>query len=75
MLVYIYTYINKNANAFYDNPFVYGASQMGNIECTCTQQQEDKVVVFRFNETDMWVEQPAGAWDYNLPDLNNLSLK
>jgi len=46
-------YMIKNKRAFLENPFVYGANKMGNVECSCIQDK-DIPIYFAFNDTDFW---------------------
>jgi len=52
-LVFVVYYITSNKEAFFENPFIYGARKMGNVECSCVQYDETTglPVAFSFNET------------------------
>lgn len=57
-LCYLGWYMVENKEAYFDNPFVYGASRMGNVECSCYQNKGyGRVAYFNFNDTDFWNDE------------------
>lgn len=54
-MIFVVYYMVSNKEAFINNPLLYGIQKMdGDIYCTCMQELDDKVVMFGFNETDLW---------------------
>jgi len=53
-IIWASSYIISNKEAFFENPFIFGAEKMGNVECSCVQKLEDgKFARFRFNDTEI----------------------
>jgi uncharacterized protein YxeA len=52
-MIFTARYMVKNKEAFVENPFIYGANKMGNVECSC-MQNKDIPIYFAFNDTDFW---------------------
>lgn len=58
-------YVRTNKEAFFENPFIFGANKMkGEVYCNCHQLIVDKRIDFAFNQTDIW----------SLPDTRILEL-
>lgn len=55
-MIFTIRYMIKNKEAFMENPFIYGAEKMGNVECSCVQNNGIPVY-FAFNDTDFWNTQ------------------
>lgn len=53
LLAILVYYLRSEAGQCLKNPYVYGARKMGNIECQCTQNNQDQPcpAKFMFNET------------------------
>jgi len=52
-MVFIASFLKGEARECLKNPYVYGASEMGGVSCTCFQIQEGKqMATFGFNDTD-----------------------
>jgi hypothetical protein len=67
-------YIYVNIEALKQNPFIYGAKQIGNIECTCYRFGDTagkQYVPFAFNSTSFWnvgyEQENIINWTYNPP--------
>jgi hypothetical protein len=52
-VVILFLYMKGQGGQCVKNPFVYGASKMGNIECNCIQHQADNPCspTFSFSDT------------------------
>lgn len=51
------TYMIKNKTAFTENPLIYGAKKLENVDCNCKKVMEDgEIVKFYFNDTGIWEE-------------------
>lgn len=61
-MIFTVRYMIKNKEAFTENPLVYGAKQMGNVECNCVQNN-GVPVYFAFNDTNIW---DAKDYQFNL---------
>lgn len=67
----------RNIEELKANPFVYGASKMGNVDCQCSQTFDSGKATFFFNDTNFWVlkenfkeieiNTPDGDWDQFTP--------
>jgi len=56
------------------NPYVYGASKMGNVYCSCQQDQNRSFpAYFSFNDTS-FSSDPRGQTLYTPISFNNLSV-
>lgn len=48
----IVVYVNNESASCIKQPFVFGASKMGNVECSCMQFHDNKLPAsFKFNDT------------------------
>ena len=46
--------MRTNVEAFIKNPLIYGASKMGNVQCSCSQLKSNgEIVWFSFNDTSI----------------------
>jgi len=68
VIIFLAWYIVTNVEAIKNNPFIYGAKVMGNVECTCYKISTDKsqtFLPFFFNASDFWF--PDFKPDKNVP--------
>jgi hypothetical protein len=54
-VLYMVTLIKSETSQCLKNPFMYGASKMENVECSCTQFNSDCPPQFTFNDTSFRV--------------------
>ena len=59
---WVVNYMIKNKEAFVENPLIYGAEKMGNVECSCIQYQNDVPIHFAFNDTNLWQRKMDGGF-------------
>jgi len=51
-MIFTIWYLISNKQAFIENPFVYGAKELGNINCACNQKLNDgSFAYFSFNDS------------------------
>lgn len=54
-MIYVAVFLNINKSAFFENPFVYGAKKLENVECRCVQKIfYNKANYFGFNDTSFY---------------------
>jgi len=65
-MIFLGRYVYTNKEAFFENPFIFGASKLnGNVECVCSPTEVlDSPYRFKFNSTNMW-DVPVN--DYWMP--------
>lgn len=59
LLIVIIIFMKSETTQCVKNPFVYGASNMKNVECYCTQTYSNQVcpAKFSFNDTAFKIER------------------
>ena len=59
-IVFVAYYMISNGEAFTQNPFIFGAKKLGNVECNCRQYPYEgsfRYATFFFNDTD-FISEP-----------------
>jgi hypothetical protein len=77
LLLFLILFMKSETTQCINNPYIYGASKMGNVFCDCYQNVDrDKFAYFSFNETsiDFSPKEVYGGSLFIPVSLNNLSV-
>lgn len=62
---YLIFQIKDNKYNCIKNPYIYGAKLMKNVKCDCIQMRYGNVLMFSFNETSMFNNNPINNHNSN----------
>jgi hypothetical protein len=77
IVIALFWYMTRETSRCVKNPFVYGASKMGNIQCSCSQDvNRITPAYFSFNDTTLDLSPHEIKGGLYVPvDWGNLTIK
>jgi len=73
-MIFVIMFIMRWKDAFAENPMVFGARKLGNVNCECTKETSTGILLhFRFNDNE-WIGSTEKNVLYKPTTFENINL-